>query len=84
MAFKRVPQKFTASVNEVTIGTGDKAVVLGGANVLPLYSFDAPITNRAKIGVEITDSGYDRMEFSLRRPTAKARSHSRTARRLKF
>ena len=60
MAFKRVPQKFTASVNEVTIGTGDKAVVLGGANVLPLYSFDAPITNRAKIGVEITDSGYDK------------------------
>ena len=60
MAFKRVPQKFTASVNEVTIGTGDKAIVLGGENVMPLYSFDAPIVNRAKIGVEITDSGYDK------------------------
>ena len=60
MAFKRVPQKFTASVNEVTIGTGDKAIVLGGENVMPLYSFDAPITNRAKIGVEITDSGFDK------------------------
>jgi acetyl-CoA decarbonylase/synthase complex subunit delta len=59
MAFKRVPQKFTASVNKVTIGTGDKAIVLGGENVMPLYSFDAPIENRAKIGVEITDSGYD-------------------------
>ena len=60
MAFKRVPQKFTASVNEVTIGTGDKAIVLGGENVMPLYSFDAPIANRAKIGVEITDSGFDK------------------------
>ena len=60
MAFKRVPQKFTASVNKVTIGTGDKAIVLGGENVMPLYSFDAPITNRVKIGVEITDSGYDK------------------------
>ena len=60
MAFKRVPQKFTATVNEVTIGTGDKAIVLGGENVMPLYSFDAPIANRAKIGVEITDSGYDK------------------------
>ena len=60
MAFKRVPQKFTATVNEVTIGTGDKAIVLGGENVMPLYSFDAPIANRAKIGVEITDSGFDK------------------------
>lgn len=60
MAFKRVPQKFTATVNEVTIGTGDKAITLGGENVLPLYSFDAPIANKARIGVQITDSGYDK------------------------
>lgn len=60
MAFKRVPQKFTATVNEVTIGTGDKAITLGGENVLPLYSFDAPITNKARVGVQITDAGYDK------------------------
>ena len=60
MAFKRVPQKFTASVNEVTIGTGDKAITLGGENVLPLYSFDAPIANKARVGIQITDSGYDK------------------------
>ena len=59
MAFKRVPQKFTATVKEVTIGTGDKAITLGGENVLPLYSFDAPIANKARIGVQITDAGYD-------------------------
>ena len=35
MAFKRTPQKFSASINEVVIGTGDKAVTLGGANTFP-------------------------------------------------
>ena len=60
MAFKRVPQKFTATVNEVTIGTGEKAIKIGGENVLPLYSFDAPIENRVRVGIQITDSGYDK------------------------
>ena len=60
MAFKRVPQKFSASINEVTIGTGEKAITLGGENVLPLYTFDAPVKNRVCIGAEITDSGVDR------------------------
>ncbi|MCF0142128.1 MAG: acetyl-CoA decarbonylase/synthase complex subunit delta [Parasporobacterium sp.] len=59
MAFKRVPQKFTATVNEVTFGTGDKAVVLGGENVLPFYGFDGDIPHKAAIGVEITDAGFD-------------------------
>jgi acetyl-CoA decarbonylase/synthase complex subunit delta len=55
MPLKRVPQKFSASIKEVVIGTGDKAVKLGGENVNPLYSFDAPIANPPKIGVEISD-----------------------------
>ena len=65
MGFKRVPQKFSASINEVTIGTGDKAIKLGGENVMPLYTFDAEIANRPKIGVEISDSGYDKTVASL-------------------
>lgn len=60
MPFKRVPQQFAASIKEVTVGTGDKAVTLGGENVLPLYSFDAPIRNAPKIGVEFSDGGPDR------------------------
>lgn len=65
MGFKRVPQKFSASINEVTIGTGEKAIKLGGENVMPLYTFDAEVANRPKIGVEITDSGYDKTVESL-------------------
>ncbi|MBR5065156.1 MAG: acetyl-CoA decarbonylase/synthase complex subunit delta [Oscillospiraceae bacterium] len=60
MAFTRKPQTYSSSINEVTIGTGDKAVTIGGSNVMPLYSFDAPLKNKVAIGAEITDSGVDR------------------------
>lgn len=40
MPFNRKPQKFNASIKEVTIGCGEKAVTLGGENVYPFYSFD--------------------------------------------
>ena len=59
MPFKRTPQKFNASINTVTIGTGDKAVTIGGENVLTLYSFDAPIEHRPAVGVELSDLGPD-------------------------
>ena len=57
MSFEPKTQAFNSSISAVTIGTGDKAVALGGINVLPFYAFDAPITNAPKIGVEITDHG---------------------------
>ena len=59
MAFKNAPQKFNAAIHTVTIGVGDKAVTLGGENVLPFYTFDAPIENPPKIGVEISDLGME-------------------------
>ena len=46
MPFAKKPQVFSAKINELTLGTGDKAVVLGGQNVFNLYTFDAPIANR--------------------------------------
>ena len=60
MSFKRNPQTFSASVNEVTIGSGEKAVTVGGANTMPLYAFDAPAKHRVAIGVEVSDLGVDR------------------------
>lgn len=57
MAFEPKTQAFSSSIATVTLGTGDKAVKLGGVNVLPFYAFDAPIENAPKIGVEITDAG---------------------------
>ena len=56
MSFVPKTQPFSGKINAVTLGTGDKAIVIGGQNVLPFYTFDAPIENAPKIGVEITDT----------------------------
>ena len=55
MSFVPKTQPFRGNINAVTLGTGDKAVVIGGQNVLPFYTFDAPIENAPKVGVEISD-----------------------------
>ena len=56
MSFTPKTQPFSGKINAVTLGTGDKAIVIGGQNVLPFYTFDAAIEHAPKIGVEITDT----------------------------
>ena len=55
MSFTPKTGAFRGAINAVTLGTGDKAIVIGGQNVLPFYTFDAPIENAPKIGVEVSD-----------------------------
>lgn len=55
MAFKMSVQKYSGKISEVEIGTGDKAIKLGGEGVLPFYSFDGEIENSPKIGIQILD-----------------------------
>ena len=55
MAFTPKTAPFSGKINAVTLGTGDKAIVVGGQNVMPFYTFDAPIENAPKIGLEISD-----------------------------
>lgn len=57
MPFNAKSGKFKASIKEVEIGTGAKAIKLGGENILPFYTFDGPMANAPKIGVEIDDTG---------------------------
>lgn len=59
MPFNRKPQKFNASIKEVTIGCGDKAITLGGESVFPFYTFDGSMGQGPKVGVEITDLGVE-------------------------
>lgn len=59
MPYEPKKQVFNASINTVELGTGDKAVKIGGNNTLPFYSFDAPAANAPKIGVEITDTALE-------------------------
>ena len=55
MSFTPKTQPYSGKINAVTLGTGDKAIVIGGQNVLPFYTFDAPVENAPKIGVEVSD-----------------------------
>ena len=55
MAFTPKTAPFSGKINAVTLGTGDNAIVLGGQNVMPFYTFDAPIENAPKIGIEVSD-----------------------------
>ena len=59
MAFVPKAQAFSAHINAVTLGTGDQSIVIGGGNVLPFYTFDAPQEHAPKIGVEISDLGLE-------------------------
>ena len=55
MAFTPKTAPFSGKINAVTLGTGDNAIVIGGQNVLPFYTFDGAIENAPKIGLEISD-----------------------------
>ena len=55
MSFVPKTAPFSGKINAVTLGTGDNAIVIGGQNVLPFYTFDAPIENAPKVGVEVSD-----------------------------
>ena len=57
MSFVPKKQTYNARINEVVLGAGEKAVTIGGQNVLAFHTFDAEIANAPKIGVELTDAG---------------------------
>lgn len=57
MSFVPKKQTYNARINEVVVGVGDKAVAIGGQNVLAFHTFDGEIASAPKIGVELTDAG---------------------------
>ena len=66
MPFNGKSGKFNASIGTVEVGCGEKAMKIGGENVLPFYTFDAPIENSPKVGVMITDLGLDNEPESVK------------------
>ena len=66
MSFAPKTAPFSGKINAVTLGTGDKAIVIGGQNVLPFYTFDAPIENAPKVGVEVSDVANEWTHASLK------------------
>ncbi len=67
MPFTAKSGKFNASINELTIGTGDKAITLGGECTFPFYTFDAPVVNTQKVGIEFTDEGMEELPECIKK-----------------
>ena len=59
MPFTDKPQVFSASINALSFGPEGKETAIGGSNVYPLYSFDAPLVNPARVGIQVSDKGFD-------------------------
>ena len=81
MPFNRKPQKFSASIKEVEIGTGEKAIKIGGASVFPFYTFDGNAGNAPKIGVEISDMGLENEPASIKEYYAGCSSYAEIAKK---
>lgn len=55
MALNIVKERWTSKVLELTIGTGDKAVKVGGDSTLPYLQFEGAVPNRPVVAIEVSD-----------------------------
>jgi acetyl-CoA decarbonylase/synthase, CODH/ACS complex subunit delta len=55
LAFQIPKQPYSGKIGTTTIGTGDCAVTLGGADSYPFYVFEGSMPNPPKIAMEIWD-----------------------------
>ena len=56
MAFEFYKESYAGSVLPVTLGKGDKAVVVGGESSYPFYHFEGDMPNKPRVAMEIWDS----------------------------
>ncbi|MGD0856794.1 MAG: acetyl-CoA decarbonylase/synthase complex subunit delta [Dehalococcoidia bacterium] len=56
MEYKAPVETYTGKVKEVVIGTGSKAVKIGGENILPLHYFEGTTANRPLIALQVDDN----------------------------
>ncbi len=56
MEYKAPVETYTGKVKEVVIGTGNKAVKIGGENILPLHYFEGTTANRPLIALQVDDN----------------------------
>lgn len=56
MDYKAPIESYSGRVAEVVIGKGEKALKVGGENVLPFHFFEGTITNPPRLALEVLDS----------------------------
>lgn len=64
--FKKTVQKFSGKICEVELGTGEKAIKLGGESALSFHVFDGNVGNTPKVGMEISDLAPEEWSDSLK------------------
>ncbi|MDR3556368.1 MAG: acetyl-CoA decarbonylase/synthase complex subunit delta [Syntrophobacteraceae bacterium] len=55
MTFQPSKQVYSGKIREVTLGSGDKAVTIGGRGVFAFHSFEGAVPNAPKIAMEVWD-----------------------------
>src|SRR4030043_518332 len=56
MDYKAPLETYSGKVAEVGIGKGEKAMKIGGENVLPFHFFEGKIENRPRLALEVLDA----------------------------
>jgi acetyl-CoA decarbonylase/synthase complex subunit delta len=55
MAFEIPKTAYSGKIKEIKLGTGDKAVTIGGETAYPFYLFEGEMPNMPKIAMEVYD-----------------------------
>ena len=55
MTFQPSKQMYSGKIREVTLGSGDKAVTIGGRGVYAFHSFEGHVPNAPRIAMEVWD-----------------------------
>jgi len=55
MTVEMMKETYTGKIREVTIGTGEKAVTIGGAQALPFHKWESDAGQGPKVAIEVYD-----------------------------
>ena len=70
MAFEIPKTSYTGKVREIVLGTGDKAITVGGEGVYPFYLFEGEMPCLPKIAMEVWDMQPDNWPEAALEPFA--------------
>lgn len=70
MAFEIPKTAYSGKIKEITLGTGDKTVTIGGETSYPFYLFEGEMPNLPKIAMEVYDEPPDEWPEAAMEPFA--------------
>jgi len=70
MAVSILKERWTSKVAELEIGTGDKAIKVGGESTLPYLKFEGDVPNKPVVALEVSDVAPEELPELLAAPWA--------------